>query len=158
MLSDFCWFGGPWILDAGWLTKTATWGTQVVEVLIPLLLAFRRTWVCGFVLGTLLHLTIAITTPYLVLFSLSMVMIYLAFVRFKPSPSPRRSRERRPDREVIPVAQGGGCVPAHPGPSNLYDTSPSLRDSRFPGREKRSIRPIRPAGNAFPLNFMEIIV
>jgi hypothetical protein len=88
MLSDFCWFGGPWILDAGWLTKTATWGTQVVEVMIPLLLAFRRTWVCGFVLGTLLHLTIAITTPYLVLFSLSMVMIYLAFVRFKPSPSP----------------------------------------------------------------------
>jgi len=88
MLSDFCWFGGPWILEAGWLTKTATWGTQVVELLIPLLLAFRRTWVSGFVLGTLLHLTIAITTPYLVPFSLSMVMIYLAFVRFESGPSP----------------------------------------------------------------------
>ena len=88
MLSDFCWFGGPWILEAGWLTKTATWGTQVAELLIPLLLAFRRTWVSGFVLGTLLHLTIAITTPYLVPFSLSMVMIYLAFVRFESGPSP----------------------------------------------------------------------
>ena len=88
MLSDFCWFGGPWILEAGWLTKTATWGTQVAELLIPLLLALRRTWVSGFVLGTLLHLTIAITTPYLVPFSLSMVMIYLAFVRFESGPSP----------------------------------------------------------------------
>jgi hypothetical protein len=96
MLSDFCWFGGPWILEAGWLTRTATWGTQVAEFLIPPLLAFPRTWLSGFVLGTLLHLAIAITTPYLAIFSLSMVMTYLAFSRFEPGPSPGDSAERVP--------------------------------------------------------------
>jgi hypothetical protein len=99
LLSDFCWFGGPWILEAGWLTKSATWGTQLAEFLIPPLLAWRRTWVAGFALGTLLHLTIAITTPHLTTFSLSMVMIYLAFARFKPAPSPGDPANRRQTAE-----------------------------------------------------------
>lgn len=82
LLSDFCWFGGPWVLEAGWLLKWATWGTQIAEVLIPLLLLGRRTWVAGFAVGTLLHLGIAVTSPHLVIFSLSMTVLYLAFLRF----------------------------------------------------------------------------
>ena len=82
LLSDFCWFGGPWVLEATWLVRTATWGAQFVEFLIPLLLLGRRTWKAGFALGFLFHLALAITTTNLILFSLSMMMIYLAFVRF----------------------------------------------------------------------------
>jgi hypothetical protein len=82
LLSDFSWLGGPWVLEAGWLLKAATWGTQALEVAIPLLLVFRRTWVLGFALGTLFHLSLAVMTTNLVLFSLSMVMVYTAFIRF----------------------------------------------------------------------------
>lgn len=82
LLSDFCWFGGPWVLEADWLVKSATWGTQIAEILIPLLLVYRRTWKIGFALGAALHLALAITTTHLILFSLSMMVIYLSFVRF----------------------------------------------------------------------------
>jgi len=96
LLSDFCWFGGPWVLEAGWLIKTATWGTQVIETLVPLLLVFRRTWVAGFAVGALFHLGIAITTSNLILFSLAMVMMYTAFARF---PDGERMAQARPEGE-----------------------------------------------------------
>lgn len=95
LLSDFCWFGGAWVLEAGWLLKAATWGTQLVELLVPPLLVFRRTWKLGFAVGALFHAALAITTVKLVPFSLAMVMTYLAFVRFsdsgeKPEADPQR--------------------------------------------------------------------
>jgi len=95
LLSDFCWFGGPWVLEAGWLIKTATWATQAIETLVPLLLVFRRTWVAGFAVGALFHLGIAITTPNLALFSLAMVMMYASFARF---PNGERMAQARPAR------------------------------------------------------------
>jgi len=82
LLSDLSWFGGPWLLEADWLLKSATWGTQAVEFLVPLLLVFRRSWVAGVVLGSLFHLGIAVVTTSLILFSLSMVMLYASFIRF----------------------------------------------------------------------------
>jgi len=93
LLSDFCWFGGEWVLHATGFVKIATWGAMVVEFLIPPLLAFRRTWVAGFILGALFHAALAVTSLNLMLFSLSMVVTYLAFAR----PREKRSAETVPE-------------------------------------------------------------
>lgn len=77
--SAFSRFPGPWAIDAMPLLKGFTWSIQFAELAIPVLLAFRRTFPAGLVLGLMLHLTITVVSPQLLTFSLMMVMTYLCF-------------------------------------------------------------------------------
>lgn len=77
--SAFSRFPGAWAIDAMPFLRWLTWSIQFAELAIPLLLAFRRTFPIGLLLGLLLHLTISVISPQLITFSLMMMMTYLCF-------------------------------------------------------------------------------
>jgi hypothetical protein len=62
----------------GVLDPLLTWGTLLIEVLVPVLLWKQSTRLFGAFLGFMLHAGIAIATN-LSLFSLAMFPLYLAF-------------------------------------------------------------------------------
>jgi hypothetical protein len=56
-----------------------TWGTLLIELLVPILLWQRKFRFWGFALGLGLHAGIAVSAK-LALFSLAMVPLYVAFL------------------------------------------------------------------------------
>lgn len=78
LMSNFSRFPTPHAASLGILNALFTWGTLLIEVLVPILLWQRNTRWLGVFLGFCLHVGIALTTK-LALFSLAMVPLYLAF-------------------------------------------------------------------------------
>jgi hypothetical protein len=78
LLSNFSRFPTPHAASLGLLNPLFTWGTLLIEALVPILLWQRHTRSLGVFLGFALHAGIAATTK-LALFSLAMVPLYLAF-------------------------------------------------------------------------------
>jgi len=69
-----------WVPNGGWVRTTgAIWGTLLIEALIPLLLAFRRTRGAGIVLGLAFHYFLALH-PHRGLYSFSSLMYALYFL------------------------------------------------------------------------------
>jgi hypothetical protein len=81
LLSHHARWPGPWVLELGPLLALATHATQLVEVTIPVLLWVRKTRRWGALLGFCLHAGISLLTRSIEVFSLSMLMTYLAFLR-----------------------------------------------------------------------------
>jgi hypothetical protein len=77
MASTVAWFD-PSLLDGAWLIGPAMWGTVLLEVLLPVLLAVPRTRVAGLVVGTGFHLVLALAGN--VPFSSLMLALYVAFL------------------------------------------------------------------------------
>jgi hypothetical protein len=70
----------PWVPNGGWVRTTgAIWGTLLIEALIPLLLAFRRTRAAGIVIGLAFHYFLALH-PHRGLYSFSSLMYALYFL------------------------------------------------------------------------------
>ena len=67
---------GDWM----WLSTMATYAVHLLELLLPILLFLPKTRVLAILLGLSLHAGIAITSPLLVIFSISMIPGYLAFL------------------------------------------------------------------------------
>lgn len=78
LMSNFGRFPSPQAAELGILDPLLTWGTLLIEALVPVLLWNRSTRLLGAFLGFLLHAGIALATN-LSLFSLVMVPLYLAF-------------------------------------------------------------------------------
>tara|TARA_R110002096_G_scaffold424205_1_gene631916 strand:+ start:2093 stop:3004 length:912 start_codon:yes stop_codon:yes gene_type:complete len=74
-------WSGPWILENLALLKLVTWSTLVVEVSLPFLLLIPRTRWIGIILGCSFHLSIIFVSPNIAMFSLTMMMTYLVFLR-----------------------------------------------------------------------------
>ena len=81
MLSHHSRWPGGWVLEQGDMLTLATFGIQLSELAIPVLLWIRKTRWWGALLGAVLHAGIAVVTFDIFLFSLSMVMTYLCFLR-----------------------------------------------------------------------------
>jgi len=81
LLSQFSRWPGLWVLDHLFLMHLITWATTGVELLLPLLLWFRRTRWVGITLGCCFHLAIIVVARNIGLFSLTMMMTYLSFLR-----------------------------------------------------------------------------
>ena len=80
-LSHHARWPGPWVLEFGPLLTLATYTTQLAELAIPVLLWVRKTRWWGALLGCSLHAGISVFTRDLEVFSLAMMMTYLAFLR-----------------------------------------------------------------------------
>lgn len=87
MSSKVAWFD-PSLLDASWRVAPAVWGTLLVELSLPLLLAFRRTRVAGLVVGAGFHAVLALAGN--VPFSALVLALYVAFL---PGDTPSRLRD-----------------------------------------------------------------
>lgn len=81
MLSHHARWPGTWVLEYGSLMALGTYGIQLAETAIPLLLWVKKTRWWGALLGTALHVGISVFARDLELFCLSMMMTYLAFLR-----------------------------------------------------------------------------
>ena len=81
LLSHHARWPGPWVLEFGTLLAFVTYATQVAEAAIPVLLWVRKTRRWGALLGFSLHAGISVVARDIELFSLSMMMTYLAFLR-----------------------------------------------------------------------------
>ena len=81
LLSHHARWPGPWVLEFGTLLALATYATQVAEAAIPILLWVKKTRWWGALLGFSLHAGISVFARDIELFSLSMMMTYLAFLR-----------------------------------------------------------------------------
>ncbi len=74
-------WSGPWIVENLALLKLITWATLVVEVSLPFLLLIPRTRWIGIILGCVFHLAIILASPNIAMFSLTMMMTYVVFLR-----------------------------------------------------------------------------
>lgn len=81
LLSHHARWPGPWVLEFSLLLTLATYATQLAEVATPVLLWVRKTRWWGALLGCSLHAGISVVTRDIELFSLTMMMTYLAFLR-----------------------------------------------------------------------------
>ena len=81
MLSHHARWPGPWVLEYGSLMALGTYGIQLAETAIPVLLWVKRTRWWGAILGIALHAGISVFAKDLGLFSLAITMAYLAFLR-----------------------------------------------------------------------------
>lgn len=79
LMSNFARFPTPSVAFMGLWDPILTWGTLVVELMVPILLWQRKFRFLGMALGLGLHAGIALTAK-LALFSLTMVPLYLAFL------------------------------------------------------------------------------
>jgi hypothetical protein len=79
LMSNFARFPTPSAASLGLWDPLLTWGTLVIELLVPLLLWQRTYRFVGLALGFALHAGIALTAK-LGLFSLAMAPLYLAFL------------------------------------------------------------------------------
>ena len=81
MLSHHARWPGTWVLEYGSLMALGTYGIQIAETAVPILLWVKKTRWWGVLLGTALHAGIAVFVRDLELFCLAMMMTYLAFLR-----------------------------------------------------------------------------
>lgn len=81
LLSHHARWPGPWVLEHGTLLALATYGAQLAETAIPVLLWVKKTRWWGALLGFSLHAGISLFSRDLGLFFSSMLMTYLAFLR-----------------------------------------------------------------------------
>ena len=81
MLSHHARWPGTWVLEYGSLMALGTYGIQLAEIAIPVLLFVKRTRWWGALLGTALHVGISVFGRDLELFCLAILMTYLAFLR-----------------------------------------------------------------------------
>lgn len=79
LISNFARFPSPSVAFMGLWDPLLTWGTLVIELMVPILLWQRKFRFLGMALGLGLHAGIALTAK-LGLFSLAMVPLYLAFL------------------------------------------------------------------------------
>lgn len=77
MSSKIAWFD-PSLLDGAWRIAPAVWGTLLVEVSLPLLLAYGRTRPAGLAVGAAFHLILALAGN--VPFSALALALYVAFL------------------------------------------------------------------------------
>lgn len=82
LLSEYSICPGLWVLDALPFLRILTWGAILIELAIPLLLLFKKTWKLGLLIGIVFHLMIAIIAPQILGFSLVCLALFTAFVRF----------------------------------------------------------------------------
>ena len=83
MLSEFSTNPGEWVLDALPFLRYLTWAAILVELAIPLLLTFRKTWKIGLVIGIAFHLSIALIAPVIWEFTVVCIATFAAFFRFR---------------------------------------------------------------------------
>jgi hypothetical protein len=81
MLSHHARWSGTWVLEYGSLMALGTYGIQISETAIPVLLWVKKTRWWGALLGMALHAGISVFAWDLELFCLSMMMTYFAFLR-----------------------------------------------------------------------------
>ena len=81
LLSHNARWPGLWVLNYGLLLKGVTYLVLLVELAIPFLLMVRRWRWYGFAAGFLLHAGISLMAYNLILFFLSMMMLYLSFLQ-----------------------------------------------------------------------------
>ena len=81
LLSHNARWPGLWVLNYGLALKAVTFLVLLVELALPLLLMVRRWRWYGFGAGILLHAGISIMSCNLMLFFLSMVVLYLSFLQ-----------------------------------------------------------------------------
>ena len=81
MLSHYARWPGRWVLQYEGLMILGTFGVQLAETAIPVLLWFRRTRWWGVLLGFALHAGISVAARGFVMFCLAMLMTYIAFLR-----------------------------------------------------------------------------
>ena len=86
MSSKLAW-SHPSFLDASWSVTASIWGTVLIEVALPVLLAVRRSRMLGLMLGGAFHAVLALAGN--VPFSALALAIYVAFL---PSDTPTRLR------------------------------------------------------------------
>ena len=75
-------FGGTWPADWTGLLSLVTYASLLIELALPLLLWNRATRRIGFALGLVFHLAILVLAVNIGMFSLTMLVTYLAFVDF----------------------------------------------------------------------------
>lgn len=81
LLSHNARWPGLWVLDYGFVLKGVTYLVLLMEFAIPLLLIARRWRWYGFATGILLHAGISLMSYNLILFFLSMMVLYLSFLQ-----------------------------------------------------------------------------
>jgi hypothetical protein len=111
MLSHYARWPGRWVLDYESILILGTYAVQLAEVSIPVLLCVKKTRWWGFLLGTALHVGIAVAGRDLALFCLAMMMTYLAFLRKEDVDGLERWMRRwstdRASRMPFSSAEGG---------------------------------------------------
>jgi hypothetical protein len=80
MLSHHSRFAGSWVIHWHEFLDMLTYLTLMVELAIPILLWIPKTRRLGLFLGVAFHLSIAVFGVNLSIFSLVMIMTYLAFI------------------------------------------------------------------------------
>ncbi len=80
MLSSNARWPGLWVLNYGFVLKVSTYLVLLLELAIPMLLMIRRWRWFGVAAGILLHAGISLTAENLVLFFLSMLVLYPSFL------------------------------------------------------------------------------
>ncbi|MBE7496438.1 MAG: HTTM domain-containing protein [Verrucomicrobiaceae bacterium] len=81
LLSHNARWPGLWVMQWEWAATLLTWGVQVFELVLPLLLFSRRWHLPAIVLGTAFHAGIYLLSHNLLLFLLAMLVFYTAFLR-----------------------------------------------------------------------------
>ena len=81
LLSHNARWPGLWVTDWGLLLKLVTFGVLLLEVALPLLLFSKRWYRLGIVLGILLHGGITIMSINLIMFFLTMLVLFAACLR-----------------------------------------------------------------------------
>lgn len=81
LLSHNARWPGLWVLNYGTLLKGVTYLVLLMELAIPVLLMVRRWRWYGIAAGVLLHAGISLMAYNLMLFFLSMMMLYLSFLQ-----------------------------------------------------------------------------
>jgi len=81
LLSSNSRWPGLWVLNYGFLLKGVTYLVLLIELAVPLLLMVRRWRWYGFLTGILLHAGISLMAYNLMLFFLSMMVLYLSFLQ-----------------------------------------------------------------------------
>ncbi len=70
-----------WIVENLALLRLITWGTNAIEVLIPILLVIPKTRWWGIGIGSVFHLSIILVSHDITMFSVTMMMTYVVFLR-----------------------------------------------------------------------------
>ncbi len=81
LLSYHSRWSGLWVLENQGLLRLITWGTLVVELIIPILLIIPKTRWFGVGIGCTFHLLIILAAHDITMFSLTMIMTYVVFLR-----------------------------------------------------------------------------
>ena len=103
------WFD-PSLLDGAWRVAPAIWGTVLIELALPLLLAVPRTRLAGLVLGAGFHSVLALAGN--VPFSALVLAFYVAFL---PADTPSRVRAVARLAVWAPLARSRAAFPVAVG-------------------------------------------